>query len=109
MSATLDLVQQLIRLPSVTPKDAECQSTISEYLIDSGFKAEVMQFEDVTNLWLRRGSDTPLFVFAGHTDVVPTGPEENWESPPFSPTLRNNQLFGRGAADSRQARRVFRR
>ncbi|NNC66889.1 MAG: succinyl-diaminopimelate desuccinylase, partial [Gammaproteobacteria bacterium] len=84
MSDTLELVKQLIEQASVTPNDAECQSILADYLKPEGFNVEVMQFEDVTNLWLRRGTNTPLFVFAGHTDVVPTGPEENWDSPPFS-------------------------
>ncbi len=103
MSDTLELVKQLIEQVSVTPNDAECQSILADYLKPDGFNVEVMQFEDVTNLWLRRGTNTPLFVFAGHTDVVPTGPEDKWDSPPFSPTIRNNQLFGRGAADMKSS------
>jgi succinyl-diaminopimelate desuccinylase len=103
MSATLDLVKQLIEKASVTPSDAGCQSLISEYLQFSGFEAEVMQFGDVTNLWLRRGDQTPLFVFAGHTDVVPTGPIEQWHSAPFTPDIRDNQLFGRGTADMKSS------
>ena len=103
MSATLELAMQLIEKASVTPDDAGCQTIISDYLKPSGFIAEVMQFEDVTNIWIRRGSDVPLFVFAGHTDVVPAGPESEWDSPPFTPTLRNNKLFGRGAADMKSS------
>ncbi len=103
MSATLDLVKQLIQKASVTPDDAGCQSLISEYLQFSGFEAEVMQFENVTNLWLRRGDEAPLFVFAGHTDVVPTGPLEQWHSDPFIPEIRDHQIFGRGAADMKSS------
>ena len=93
----------MIAKASVTPEDAGCQSLITEYLQFSGFEAEVMQFEDVTNLWLRRGDQAPLFVFAGHTDVVPTGPLEQWHSAPFTPDIRDNQLFGRGAADMKSS------
>ena len=93
----------MIEKASVTPSDAGCQSLISEYLQFSGFEAEVMQFGDVTNLWLRRGDQTPLFVFAGHTDVVPTGPIEQWHSAPFTPDIRDNQLFGRGTADMKSS------
>ncbi len=103
MSATLELTKQLIERNSVTPEDAGCQSIICNYLKASGFEAETLQFGEVTNLWLRRGSEAPLFVFAGHTDVVPAGPENEWDSPPFSPTVRNNKLFGRGAADMKSS------
>ena len=103
MSATLDLAKQLIEKASVTPNDAGCQSLISEYLLSSGFESEVMPFEEVTNLWLRRGEESPLFVFAGHTDVVPTGPIEQWHYDPFTPTIHDNKLFGRGAADMKSS------
>lgn len=103
MSATLDLAKQFISKASVTPEDAGCQDILSDYLTSSGFNAETMQFEDVTNLWLRRGDATPLVVFAGHTDVVPTGPEAEWDSPPFTPTIRDGKLFGRGAADMKSS------
>lgn len=103
MSATLDLVKQLIEKVSVTPNDDGCQSLISKYLQSSGFESEVMPFEDVTNLWLRRGDQSPLFVFAGHTDVVPSGPLEQWHYDPFTPTIHKNQLFGRGAADMKSS------
>ncbi len=103
MSATLDLAKQLISRGSVTPEDAGCQMILSDYLKPSDFKAEVMQFEEVTNLWLRRGDASPLVVFAGHTDVVPTGLETNWDSPPFTPTIRDGKLFGRGAADMKSS------
>lgn len=103
MSETLELTKQLIAKASVTPNDAECQPVISEYLKADGFKAEVMQFEDVSNLWLRRGTKAPLLAFAGHTDVVPTGPKDKWDSPPFTPTIRDGKLFGRGAADMKSS------
>ena len=103
MSATLALAKQLIAQASVTPEDAECQTMLSKFLQESGFIAEILQFEEVSNLWLRRGSTAPLFVFAGHTDVVPTGPEAEWESPPFTPSIRNNKLYGRGAADMKSS------
>lgn len=103
MSETLELAKQLIEKASVTPDDAMCQPLISDYLKSSGFITEVMQFEDVTNLWLRRGTSAPLFVFAGHTDVVPTGPENDWDSSPFIPTIRDGKLFGRGAADMKSS------
>ena len=103
MSATLDLAKQLISKASVTPVDAGCQTILSDYLKAANFNAEVMQFEDVSNLWLRRGESSPLVVFAGHTDVVPTGPEAEWDSPPFTPTIRNGKLYGRGAADMKSS------
>ena len=103
MSATLELAKQLISQPSVTPADVGCQTMISKFLQDSGFKAEDMPFGEVTNLWLHRGTEEPLFVFAGHTDVVPTGPEDEWASPPFTPTLRDGKLYGRGAADMKSS------
>lgn len=103
MSTTLELAKQLIAQASVTPDDGGCQKILSEFLKPSGFQAEVLQFEEVTNLWLRRGEASPLFVFAGHTDVVPTGPEEEWDSPPFTPTIRDGKLFGRGAADMKSS------
>jgi succinyl-diaminopimelate desuccinylase len=103
MSATLDLAKHLISKASVTPEDAGCQTILSDYLKASEFKADVMQFEKVTNLWLRHGDASPLVVFAGHTDVVPTGPEQEWDSPPFTPTIRDGKLYGRGAADMKSS------
>ncbi len=99
MSDTLALAQQLIQLPSVTPSDAGCQELIAQRLAAIGFSVETLQFDDVTNLWATLGSTGPLFVFAGHTDVVPTGPEERWQYPPFSATVADGFLHGRGAAD----------
>ncbi len=99
MSDVLDLVCALIERPSITPEDAGCQALVAEHLAPHGFSAEPMPSADVENLWLRHGEGEPLLMFAGHTDVVPTGPLEQWSSDPFSPTLRDGLLYGRGAAD----------
>ncbi|MDH5190547.1 MAG: succinyl-diaminopimelate desuccinylase [Gammaproteobacteria bacterium] len=99
MSDTLELAIDLISRPSVTPEDAGCQQLMAERLEKLGFRIEPMRFEDVDNLWARRGTDSPILVFAGHTDVVPTGPVENWDSDPFKPEIRDGLLYGRGAAD----------
>ncbi|MBT6481214.1 MAG: succinyl-diaminopimelate desuccinylase [Gammaproteobacteria bacterium] len=99
MSATLKLAQQLIQCPSETPDDAGCQQIIAQRLAALGFTIETLQYEDVTNLWATLGESGPLFVFAGHTDVVPTGPQEQWQYPPFSATVADGYLHGRGAAD----------
>ena len=99
MSPTLELACELIRRPSVTPEDAGCQALMAERLAAIGFRIEEMPFGEVANLWARRGDDGPLFCFAGHTDVVPTGPIEQWDSAPFEPTIREGRLFGRGACD----------
>lgn len=99
MSDTLELAKDLISRPSVTPEDIGCQALIAERLSKIGFKIEHMRFGETDNLWARRGNEGPLFTFAGHTDVVPTGPEENWKYPPFEPTIDNGKLYGRGTAD----------
>jgi succinyl-diaminopimelate desuccinylase len=99
MSKTLALTEKLIALSSVTPEDKGCQATLIDLLSPLGFTCETMQSGEVTNLWARRGATQPLLVFAGHTDVVPTGPVEQWESHPFAPTHRDGKLYGRGAAD----------
>jgi succinyl-diaminopimelate desuccinylase len=96
---TLMLARDLIRRESVTPHDAGCQQIIVKALEPSGFVNESMRFGDVQNLWLRRGESTPLLVFAGHTDVVPTGPIDRWEYPPFAAKVAEGILHGRGAAD----------
>ena len=98
-SPTLELAVELIAKPSVTPKDAGCQSLMSTRLEAIGFNIEQMHFDGVDNFWARRGTEDPLFVFAGHTDVVPTGPLEQWHSKPFQPEIRGGHLYGRGAAD----------
>ncbi len=98
-SKTLALTEHLIALSSVTPEDKGCQQLLIELLEPLGFVCETITSNDVTNLWARRGSTAPLFVFAGHTDVVPTGPVEQWGSKPFVPTHRDGKLYGRGAAD----------
>ncbi len=95
----LDYARALIARPSVTPDDAGCQRLIAEWLEPLGFQPEWMHFGEVENLWLRRGTEGPLFVFAGHTDVVPPGPEKAWATPPFEPVVRDGMLHGRGAAD----------
>ena len=99
MSATLELAKQLIAIDSVTPDDKGCQQLLSERLGKIGFNNETLQYGDVTNLWSRRGNKDPLFCFAGHTDVVPTGDPGNWRFPPFEPTEHDGFLYGRGAAD----------
>ena len=98
-SGTLKLLKSLIAIPSVTPNDGGCQQLLIERLSRIGFECETMVFGQVANLWARRGSSAPLLAFAGHTDVVPTGPLEAWHSDPFQPEIRNGFLYGRGAAD----------
>ena len=99
MSATLDLSRALIERPSVTPDDQGCQQLLAGRLQAIGFRTEHLRFDEVDNLWARRGNGKPLFVFAGHTDVVPPGPLHKWTSAPFDPVIRDGYLYGRGAAD----------
>ncbi len=99
MSPTLELACDLISRPSVTPDDQGCQEVMAVRLAAIGFRIESMPFGEVTNLWARRGDSEPVFCFAGHTDVVPTGPLDQWTSDPFLPTIRDGRLYGRGAAD----------
>ena len=106
-SPTLALALALIQRPSVTPEDTGCQALIAERLRPLGFVPEPMRVGTVDNLWLRRGAVSPLFVFAGHTDVVPPGPLDTWQSPPFEPTLREGLLYGRGAADMKGSLAAF--
>ncbi len=102
-SATLDLSLELLKQPSVTPIDHNCQQIIAERLAKVGFQIEQMPFEDVENLWARKGTEAPLFCFAGHTDVVPTGDQNAWDSAPFAPEIRDGKLYGRGSADMKTA------
>ena len=99
LSPTLDLTLALMREPSVTPFDANCQALMIERLEKIGFRVERLRFGDVDNFWARRGDTAPVLAFAGHTDVVPTGPVENWNVQPFAPEIRDGMLIGRGAAD----------
>ncbi len=99
MSATFDLACDLISRPSVTPEDKGCQEVMIARLEAIGFTIERLRFDDVDNFWARRGTEGPLFAFAGHTDVVPTGPLDQWQSDPFKPEVRDGLLYGRGAAD----------
>ena len=103
MTATLDLAKQLINIPSVTPDDLGCQKIIAERLSNIGFKIEHLRFGEVDNLWARVGTQAPLFVFAGHTDVVPTGPVEQWSNDPFTPTIVNEVMTARGTADMKSS------
>lgn len=99
MANLIDLCKQFIAMPSLTPEDAGCQHLIAEHLKELGFHIEHMPYGNVNNLWARRGKNSPLFVFAGHTDVVPPGELTQWHTPPFQPVEQGGYLFGRGAAD----------
>jgi len=107
MSDTLDLAKDLISRRSITPEDAGCQPLISDRLSRHGFRNEPMRFGEVDNQWLRRGDSGPVFCFAGHTDVVPTGPEEKWQHPPFDTVIEDGMLHGRGAADMKGSIAAF--
>ncbi|MHB8253343.1 MAG: succinyl-diaminopimelate desuccinylase [Acidiferrobacter sp.] len=107
MEPTLALAIELMKRPSVTPVDGGCQSYIADLLRAADFHTESLRFGDVDNLWARHGTTDPLFVFLGHTDVVPPGPLADWTSPPFSPTLRDGLLYGRGAADMKGSVAAF--
>jgi len=107
MTETLALAKALIARRSLTPDDAGCQEILIERLEKIGFSVERMRFGNVDNFWARRGNSSPMVVFAGHTDVVPTGPAESWFSPPFEPTIRDEMLFGRGAADMKTSIAAF--
>jgi succinyl-diaminopimelate desuccinylase len=99
MSQTLELTKALLARPSVTPADEGCQRLIGAHLAEAGFATESLPFGDVANLWARHGQGSPVFCFAGHTDVVPTGPRAEWHSDPFKAEIRDGLLYGRGAAD----------
>ena len=99
MSETLALTQDLLARNSVTPTDAGCQQVMADRLRALGFEVESLRYSNVDNLWAKRGRGGPVFCFAGHTDVVPTGPLEEWRTDPFQPTIRDGLLYGRGAAD----------
>jgi succinyl-diaminopimelate desuccinylase len=105
--SALALACELISRRSITPEDAGCQALIAERMSAVGFNCESVQYGEVTNLWARRGSSSPIFCFAGHTDVVPTGPLEQWHSNPFEPSIRNGTLYGRGAADMKSSIAAF--
>jgi len=107
MSDVLALTQQLIACASVTPDDAGCQQLISERLQRAGFRCERLRFGEVDNLWATHGSDGPVLVLLGHTDVVPPGPRETWASDPFAPEIRDGKLYGRGAADMKGSVAAF--
>ena len=106
-NSTLELAKALIARRSLTPDDAGCQEILIERLEKLGFKIERMRFGDVDNFWARRGATAPVICFAGHTDVVPTGPAEKWASEPFTPTIRDGMLYGRGAADMKTSIAAF--
>jgi succinyl-diaminopimelate desuccinylase len=103
MSKTIELAKALISCPSVTPNDVGCQELLIQKLQSLHFNIERLQYGDVTNLWARRGQERPLFVFAGHTDVVPPGPKDQWKYDPFDPQIENDYLYGRGATDMKSS------
>ncbi len=107
LSPTIELAMDLIRRPSITPDDAGCQALMMSRLGPLGFVGENMRFRDTDNLWARRGTDGPVLAFAGHTDVVPPGPEKNWRNPPFEPVIQDGHLYGRGAADMKGSLAAF--
>jgi succinyl-diaminopimelate desuccinylase len=107
LNSTLELAKALIARRSNTPDDAGCQEMMIARLEPLGFKIERMRFGDVDNFYARRGTNGPLLVFAGHTDVVPTGPVEKWHTPPFEPTIKDGMLYGRGAADMKTSCAAF--
>jgi len=106
-AGALDLAKELIARRSVTPQDGGCQELLAARLTKAGFRCEPMKFGEVTNLWARRGNAHPVVCFAGHTDVVPTGPLSEWHSDPFVPTIRDGKLYGRGAADMKSSIAAF--
>ena len=107
MNKTLNLAKELILRKSITPLDEGCQDLLISHLELLGFEIEKMPYGKVQNFYARKGSAAPLVVFAGHTDVVPTGPEDEWKSPPFQPTILDGRLYGRGAADMKASLAAF--
>jgi succinyl-diaminopimelate desuccinylase len=107
MSDVLGLTEALVARDSITPADAGCQNLIADRLEKAGFRIEHLPFGPVKNLWATHGTGSPVLVFLGHTDVVPTGPEDQWTSPPFIPTVRDGYLYGRGAADMKGSVAAF--
>lgn len=107
METTLELAKDLISRRSVTPEDGGCQVMLAKRLEAIGFKANHLRFDDVDNLWITRGEGDPVFAFVGHTDVVPTGPLDQWNSDPFVPEIRDGMLYGRGAADMKSSIAAF--
>src|SRR5256885_1402345 len=105
--SALELAKELIARKSITPADGGCQPLIAARLERSGFRCEPMPFGAVQNLWARRGTGGPVVCFAGHTDVVPTGPLDEWHSDPFVPAVRDGKLYGRGAADMKSSIAAF--
>src|SRR5256886_8507388 len=105
--SALALAQELITRRSATPADGGCQALVARRLERAGFRCDSMPFGEVSNLWARRGSEHPVVCFAGHTDVVPTGPLNEWHSDPFVPTIRDGKLYGRGAADMKSSIAAF--
>ncbi|MFZ0106490.1 MAG: M20/M25/M40 family metallo-hydrolase, partial [Thiobacillus sp.] len=104
---TFELAVELLKRKSLTPDDAGCHNLIAARLQKLGFHIERHGHNDVDNLWARKGTTTPVLCFAGHTDVVPTGPLEQWLSDPFEPTVRDGQLYARGAADMKTSDAAF--
>ncbi|MDH3563736.1 MAG: succinyl-diaminopimelate desuccinylase [Gammaproteobacteria bacterium] len=104
---TLELAKELIARPSQTPRDEGCQEILIKRLEPLGFKSERLPYGDVENLWAVRGNAKPLLVFAGHTDVVPSGPREAWKSDPYQPEIRDGHLYGRGASDMKSSLAAF--
>jgi succinyl-diaminopimelate desuccinylase len=107
MDSCLKLTSELISRASVTPEDGGCQKLITDRLEKLGFRATHLRFEDVDNLWITHGDGDPVFTFVGHTDVVPTGPLDQWDSDPFTPEIRDGMLYGRGAADMKSGIAAF--
>jgi succinyl-diaminopimelate desuccinylase len=104
---TVQLAEQLISFPSITPNEAGCQEFISKLLTDAHFAVERLPFGNVENIWAHHGQGKPYFIFSGHTDVVPPGPAEKWQTPPFQASIRDGYLYGRGAADMKGALAAF--